>query len=154
MNTDAKQMVMSVFGIVTLYLVTSIFGITWLATPMLIPTEIFPLTARAQGSAISIVIWGISNFAVTLLTPILFNSIQYWLFLVFGITNLFAGIWTYIYLPETGGRSFEDNQGFFEKAREEGTWVVQKVDKEFLDMPQNNDSNDNEPNEASRLLDS
>lgn len=154
METEVKQMVMSVFGIVTLYLITSIFGITWLATPMLIPTEIFPLTARAQGSAISIVIWGISNFAVTLLTPIIFNSIQYWLFLVFGITNLLAGIWTYVYLPETGGRTFEENQGFFEKARDEGSWVVQKVDKEFLDMPQNNNSHDDEPSEASRLLSS
>lgn len=154
LDSQTTQMAMSVLGIITLYGITSIFGITWLATPMLIPTEIFPLTARAQGSAISIVIWGISNFAVTLLTPILFNSIQYWLFLVFGLTNLFASIWTYVYLPETGGRSFEDNQGFFQTAREEKSWVVQKVDKEFLDMPQNNDSDEDEPNEGSRLLDS
>ena len=128
-------MIMSVLGISMLYLITSIFGITWLATPMLIPTEIFPLTARAQGSAISIVIWGISNFVVTLLTPILFNSVQFWLFLVFACTNLFAGAWTYIYLPETGGRSFEDNQEFFHTAWDEKSWVVRKVDKEFLGMP-------------------
>ncbi|CCG81344.1 putative MFS monosaccharide transporter [Taphrina deformans PYCC 5710] len=154
MSGDVKQMAMSVLGIVTLYFITSVFGITWLATPMLIPTEIFPITARAQGSAISIVIWGLTNFGVTLLTPILFNNISYWLFFIFGLSNLFAGVWTWIYLPETGGRSFEDNQGFFESAWDEKSWVVRKVDKEFLDMPKNG-SSDNEndsSNEESPLL--
>lgn len=155
LGQETTQMVMSVLGIVTLYSITSIFGITWLATPMLIPTEIFPLTARAQGSAVSIVIWGISNFAVTLLTPILFNSVQYWLFLVFGLTNLFAGIWTWFYLPETGGRSFEDNQGFFDSAWEKKSWRVKKVDKEFLGMPSGGSSDEDgqdEADERSRLL--
>lgn len=154
MSGDIKQMAMSVLGIVTLYFITSVFGITWLATPMLIPTEIFPITARAQGSAISIVVWGLSNFGITLLTPILFNNISYWLFFIFGLTNLFAGVWTWIYLPETGGRSFEDNQAFFESAWDEKSWIVRKVDKEFLDMPKNSPSDDeNESaNEQSPLL--
>lgn len=30
-------------------------------------------------------------------------------------------------MPESGGRSFEENLEFFEKAREEGTWSVRKV---------------------------
>lgn len=145
LKTDVKQMIMSVLGIVLLYSITSIFGITWLATPMLIPTEIFPLTARAQGSAISIVVWGISNFAVTLLTPILFNSIEHWLFFVFGITNLFAAVWTYRYLPESGGRSFEDNQGYFNSAWEKDSWVVHKVDREFLKMPDSGDAGEETP---------
>lgn len=40
------------------------------------------------------------------------------------------------YSPETGGRSFEDNQSFFEDAKEHDTWRVQKVNKgEFGHMP-------------------
>lgn len=114
-------------GIVSLFVATGAFGIGWLATIWLIPTEIFPTTARAQGTAVSVIIWGLANFAVTLLTPILFNSLKYWLFLVFAATNLFAGAWTYLYQPESGGRSFEENQEFFEAAKEEGTWNVNKV---------------------------
>lgn len=113
----------------TLFLATATFGITWLATPWLIPTEIYPTTARAQGTAISVIIWGLANFAVTLLTPILFNNLSYKLFAVFAATNLFAGVWTYVYMPETGGRSFDENLEFFEKARDEGTWRVGKVRK-------------------------
>ena len=123
-------------GIIVLYLATGAFGIGWLATIWLIPTEIFPTTARAQGTAVSVIIWGLANFAVTLLTPILFNNLNYWIFLVFGITNTFAGVWTYFYQPECGGRSFEENQEFFESAKEEGSWRVAKVDKgKFLKLP-------------------
>ena len=86
----------SIPGSVILYIATALFGIGWLAQVWLIPTEIFPSTARAQGSAVSVIIWGLANFAVTLLTPIGFNNLNYWLFLVFAVTNLFAGWWTWV----------------------------------------------------------
>ena len=123
-------------GIVSLYIATGAFGIGWLATVWLIPTEIFPTTARAQGTAVSVIIWGLANFAVTLLTPILFNNLNYWIFLVFALTNTFAGLWTYFYLPESGGRSFEKNQEFFDAASEEKSWRVGKVrEGEYRRMP-------------------
>ncbi|TVY57720.1 putative metabolite transport protein, partial [Lachnellula suecica] len=115
-------------GSIVLFVATAIFGIGWLATVWLIPTEIYPSTARAQGSAISVIVWGLANFAVTLLTPVGFNNLKYWLFLVFGVTNAFAGWWTWRYSPESGGRSFEENQEFFDSAQEDGSWVVRKVD--------------------------
>jgi MFS family permease len=115
-------------GIVTLFIATGAFGIGWLATIWLIPTEIYPTTARAQGTAVSVIIWGLANFAITLLTPIMFNNLKYWIFLVFGGTNIFAGVWTYLYCPESGGRSFEENQEFFDSAKEEKSWNVNKVD--------------------------
>jgi sugar porter (SP) family MFS transporter len=134
-KNDALQMGTSIAGIVLLYAITSTFGITSLCPCFLIPSEIFPLTARAQGSAISVVVWGFSNFAVTLLTPIMFNNITYGVFAVFAATNLFSGMWTWLYLPESGGRSFEDNQAFFKTASEKSSWRVKRVDKQFLGMP-------------------
>ncbi|EMC94828.1 hypothetical protein BAUCODRAFT_563248 [Baudoinia panamericana UAMH 10762] len=139
MNADSlhlNQMAVAIPGIVSLYIATGAFGIGWLATIWLIPTEIFPTQARAQGTAISVVIWGLANFAVTLLTPILFNNLNYWLFLVFAATNTIAGVWTYLYMPESGGRSFEENQEFFDNAKEKGTWLVGKIKKgEYKQMP-------------------
>jgi len=124
-------------GIIALYIATGAFGIGWLATVWLIPTEIFPTTARAQGTAVSVIVWGLANFAITLLTPIMFNNLAYWIFAVFAATNLFAGAWTYFYLPESGNRTFEENQQFFDDAREVGTWRVAKVHKEYKRMPYN-----------------
>lgn len=106
------RLAVAIPGIVLLYLATGLFGIGWLTQPWLIPTygavldflvtkltsnsEIYPSTARAQGSAISVIIWGIANFAVTLLSPIGFNNLDYWLFLIFAATNAFAGWWTWV----------------------------------------------------------
>ena len=130
------NLAVSIPGSVLLYVATGLFGIGWLSQVWLIPTEIFPSAARAQGAAVSVIIWGLANFAVTLLTPIGFNNLKYWLFLVFAVTNLFAGWWTWVYSPESGGRPFEENQRFFEDAKKEKTWRVGKVDDgEFKYMP-------------------
>jgi len=123
-------------GIVMLFISTAAFGIGWLVPPWLIPTEIYPQTARAQGTAVSVITWGLANFTVTLVTPLLFNNIKYWVFLVLAGTNAFAAIWTFLYCPETGGRTFEENQQFFEQAKKEGTWRVSKVSNgEYRDLP-------------------
>ncbi|KAI4237583.1 MAG: hypothetical protein L6R40_005874 [Gallowayella cf. fulva] len=130
------NMAVSVPGSIALYVATGLFGIGWLSEVWLIPTEIFPSTSRAQGSAISVITWGLANFAVTLLTPIGFNNLNFWLFLVFTVTNLFAGWWTWAYSPETGGRTFEANQQFFTDSKEHNTWLVTRVnDGEFRHLP-------------------
>ena len=127
-------------GIVVLYLATAVFGIGWLVPPWLIPTEIYPSSARANGAAISVVVWGLANFAVTLLTPIMFTNLRYWLFLCFAVSNAFAGWWTWLYCPESGTRTFEENQDFFKKAADEKTWSVRKVaDGEYRGLPNEKD---------------
>jgi MFS family permease len=126
---DLPVLVPGLLGTIVLFIATGAFGVGWLATVWLIPTEIFPTTARAQGTAISVIVWGFANFAITFLTPVMFNNLSYFIFLVFAATNAFAGLWTYLYLPETGGRSFDDNQQFFKEAGEDNTWRVSKVGK-------------------------
>jgi MFS family permease len=128
----------AVLGTVSLFIATGAFGIGWLATVWLVPTEIFPTAARAQAAAVSVIVWGLANFAITLLTPIIFNNLQYFIYLIFAGTNAVAGLCTYFYLPESGNRSFEENGEFFEEARKEGSWVVAKVKGgEWMSMPYN-----------------
>ena len=123
-------------GTVVLFIATGAFGIGWLTPIWLIPTEIYPTTARAQAAAVSVIIWGLANFTITLISPLMFNNLKFWIYLVFAATNAFAGTWTYLYTPETGGRSFEENQEFFEQAKEEGSWRVGLVqDGQFRYLP-------------------
>lgn len=132
------QMAVAIPGVVALFIATGAFGIGWLATVWLIPTEIFPTTARAQAASVSVIVWGIANFAITLLTPIMFNGLDYFIYLVFAATNAVAGIWTYFYLPESGNRGFDENVQFFEEAGKKGTWRVGKVkDGKWKSMPYN-----------------
>lgn len=141
-----------ILGTVTLFIATGAFGIGWLATVWLVPTEIFPTTSRAQGTAISVIIWGLANFGITFLTPVFFNNLDYFIFIVFAATNAVAGLWTYIYLPETGGRSFEENQQFFKDAAEQGTWRVSKVGKgEYAKMRYPDPKADGETVDAERV---
>ena len=95
-SINVPKLPFAIPGIIILYVATSAFGIGWLPQPWLIPTEIYPSTARAKGAAISVVTWGFANFAVTFLSPIFFNNLKYWIFLIFAGTNAFAGIWTWV----------------------------------------------------------
>lgn len=141
LGSSIPKLAVEVPGSFVLFVATAIFGICWLATVWLIPTEIYPSSARAQGSAVSVIVWGLANFTITLLTPIGFNNLRYWLFLVFAVTNAFAGWSTRRYSPESGGRSFEENQEFFAAAQEHGSWAVKDVDGgQFLRMPRNQKS--------------
>ncbi|KAK6212443.1 hypothetical protein LQW54_005217 [Pestalotiopsis sp. IQ-011] len=139
MNADhlhVDQTLIAIPGVVSLFVATGAFGIGWLATVWLVPTEIFPTTARAQAAAVSVIVWGLANFAITFLTPIMFNNLAYYIYLVFAGTNALAGIWTYYYLPESGNRSFEENVQFFTEARKVGSWSVAKIKKgEWKSMP-------------------
>ena len=57
-------------GVATMtFLYTATFGATWLTTPWLYPTEIFPLNVRAKGGAWSVVGWSIGNGIVTMVRP-------------------------------------------------------------------------------------
>jgi len=96
------------------FLYTATFGATWLTTPWLYRTEIFPLNVRAKGGAWSVVGWSIGNGVITMITPFLFQSISYGtLLLLFGL-NIFCLPFIILFYPETAGRSLEQMDTFFE----------------------------------------
>ncbi|KAI0886280.1 general substrate transporter [Annulohypoxylon maeteangense] len=154
-QSDTPEWLLPALGIATLYTSTATFGICWLTTVWLIPTEIYPNCARAAGSSISVIIWGLSNFVVTLLTPIGFNNLKYWLFLVFAITNIVAGVLTWLLSPETGGRSFEENQRFFALAKDDGSWLVRNIASgKYRAMPRKEDNDEDVGVENAEVEDS
>ena len=64
------------------------------------------------------------------------NNLRYFLYLIFAATNAIAGAWTYLYLPETGNRSFDENVSFFEEARRAGSWRVSRIsNKKWISIP-------------------
>ncbi|KAI9890214.1 MAG: hypothetical protein M1814_004376 [Vezdaea aestivalis] len=83
------------------FLYTAIFDATWLTTPWLYPTEIFPLNVRAKGGA-----W-LSDGALCY-------------FLLCGL-NIFCIPFVILMYPETAGRSLDYMDTFFEHG---GSWNV------------------------------
>ncbi|KAI9821106.1 MAG: hypothetical protein M1827_003840 [Pycnora praestabilis] len=112
------------------FLYTVIFGATWLTTPWLYPTEIFPLNVRAKGGAWSVVGWSIGNGVITMITPFLFQAISYGtLLLLFGL-NIFCIPFVILFYPETAGRSLEQMDTFFDEGN---SAVVYKSSREIRD---------------------
>ncbi|KAL8644907.1 MAG: hypothetical protein Q9210_007010 [Variospora velana] len=111
-------------------LYTATFGATWLTTPWLYPTDIFPLNVRAKGGAWSVVGWSIGNGIITMITPFLFQAILYsTLLLLFGL-NIFCIPFVILLYPETAGRSLEQMDTFFEHG---GSWNVYKASHAIRD---------------------
>ncbi|GMF03120.1 unnamed protein product [[Candida] boidinii] len=73
------------------FIYTSVFGATWLEVPWMYPAEVFPLEVRAQGNAWGVFGWSIGNGWLTLLCPVMFNSIHERTLYIFGGCN-FLGI--------------------------------------------------------------
>ena len=113
------------------FLYTATFGATWLTTPWLYPTEIFPLNVRAKGGAWSVVGWSIGNGVITMITPFLFQAINYGtLLLLFGL-NIFCIPFVILMYPETAGRSLEQMDTFFENGH---SWNVFKSSHQIRDQ--------------------
>ena len=113
------------------FLYTATFGATWLTTPWLYPTEIFPLNVRAKGGAWSVVGWSIGNGIITMITPFLFQAIGYGtLLLLFGL-NIFCIPFVILMYPETAGRSLERMDTFFENGH---SWNVYESSKRIKDQ--------------------
>lgn len=112
------------------FLYTATFGATWLTTPWLYPTEIFPLNVRAKGGAWSVVGWSIGNGVITMITPFLFQAISYGTLLLFFGLNVFCLPFVILFYPETSGRSLEQMDTFFENG---DSWNVFKASRNIKD---------------------
>jgi MFS family permease len=123
-DLQAQEVAPSLLGSVSLFVATGAFGIGWLPTAWLVPEEIHSPGAQAQAAVISVIVWGLSNFGITLLSPLLFNNVSHWIFLVFAVSNALTGLWTQQYLPESNGRTTEEVQNFFKDSKDQGTWRV------------------------------
>ncbi|TFY61418.1 hypothetical protein EVJ58_g4528 [Rhodofomes roseus] len=95
------------------FMYTATFGATWLTIPWVYPTETFPLYVRAKGNAWGVVGWSIGNGWLTLLNPVMFNSIQENTLYIFGAVNFLAIPMVWAFYPETANRTLEEMDHLF-----------------------------------------
>lgn len=86
--------------------------------------EIFPSSLRAKGVALSTCSNWLNNFIIGLITPPLIEDTGYGAYVFFAVFCVLSGIWTYLFVPETKGRTleqmdhvFKDNSSEQEQAR-------------------------------------
>ncbi|KAF5371317.1 hypothetical protein D9758_004206 [Tetrapyrgos nigripes] len=93
---------------VFIWLYTGFFGASWGPVSWTVISEVFPLSTRAHGVAIGASTNWITNFAVSIIVPIMLEHITYGtylFFLMFMLMGIGYAIWI---LPETYGKSLEE----------------------------------------------
>ncbi|KAK4494847.1 hypothetical protein PRZ48_014203 [Zasmidium cellare] len=104
-----------------------VFSASWLMIPFIYPTEIFPTWMRAKGNAFGVAGWAIGYGGGSLLVPVMFSGISEKTFYVFGAAMIVYIPLTFVFVPETAGRSLEQIDFLF-ASKSPFTW---KEEEEF-----------------------
>lgn len=89
------------------------FGASWSPVPWALPSEIFPSSLRGKGVAMSTCANWLNNFVIGLITPPLVERTGYGAYIFFATFCLLSVLWTYLFVPETKGRSLEEMDNVF-----------------------------------------
>ncbi|ORZ23566.1 general substrate transporter [Absidia repens] len=90
-----------------------VFGASWLGMAWLYPSEIFSTSMRAKGNSLSTAANWLGNFIVAEITPVLFEGISYWTYILFAFLNLAFLPMVYFWFPETQGLTLEQIEVLF-----------------------------------------
>jgi len=81
--------------------------------PWVYQTEIFPTEIRVKGASFGVVGWSLGNGWLTLLCPVMFQSIGPWTLVVFACCSLSTVPMVWALYPETNQRTLEDIEYLF-----------------------------------------
>lgn len=80
-------------------------------------SEIMPLRTRNKGVALGAASHWLSNFVIVYITPQAIQSLGYRLYIIWAVLNATFIPITWLFYPETAGRSLEDMDAVFLKER-------------------------------------
>ncbi|KAG6809898.1 hypothetical protein H0H92_014199 [Tricholoma furcatifolium] len=120
---------MAVIGI---YTFTAAYGMSFGPIGWVLPSEVFPLSMRSKGVAISTASNWVNNFFIGLITPVIMEMSPSGTFLIFAIACSLAYFWSTYSVPETANVSLEEIDAVF--ASSAGTEDAQLKEQIELDL--------------------
>ncbi|CAA7263052.1 unnamed protein product [Cyclocybe aegerita] len=99
-----------------IYTFTFAYGVSIGPIGWVLPSEVFPLSMRSKGVALSTASNWINNFFIGLLTPVIVNFSPAVAFLVFAAACVAAYFWATYYVPETANVSLEEVDKLFKSS--------------------------------------
>ena len=102
--------------IVTIYLFTISYSVTWSVGFKLYASEIQPPQTRAAASSLAQSANWVCNFIVALITPIFLAHSSFGVYYLFGAAILFTGLVCLVYMPESRGKSLQTIHREFDKS--------------------------------------
>lgn len=142
--------------IVTIYLFTISYSVTWSVGFKLYASEIQPPQTRAAASSLAQSANWVCNFIVALITPIFLAHSSFGVYYLFGFCIVFTGLVCLVYMPESRGKSLQTIHREFDESlhrkvmgllrRRKGQWLGKSGATE---APKRLESSDSEISESS-----
>ncbi|EIW54398.1 general substrate transporter [Trametes versicolor FP-101664 SS1] len=98
------------------YTFTAAYGVSYGPIGWILPSEVFPLSARSKGVALSTASNWTNNFLIGLLTPVFMEYSASGTFLIFAVACSLGYIWSTYSVPETANVSLEEIDAVFESS--------------------------------------
>ncbi|KAJ1641778.1 hypothetical protein LPJ64_006294, partial [Coemansia asiatica] len=125
-NMSARSLGLA--SICMVYLVVASFAFSWGPCGWLIPSEIFPTHLRAKANSVTTGTNWISNFVVTLTSPLLLDVGHWRLFIALSAIMCANLIIIYLFLPETKNMTLEEMDILFM----DSAWALKLSPLSFL----------------------
>ncbi|KNG89567.1 MFS monosaccharide transporter [Aspergillus nomiae NRRL 13137] len=90
-----------------------LYGVSYSPLGWALPSEVFSTTSRSKGVALSTCVIWLSDFIIGLITPSMLAEIEYRTYIFFAVMCFVAGIWAFLLVPETSGKSLEEIDELF-----------------------------------------
>jgi MFS family permease len=114
------------------YLFTAAYGVSFGPVSWVLPNEVFPLSMRGKGAALSTASNWTNNFMIGLITPPLMESSPAITFGVFGTACFLAYLWATYIVPETANVSLEMiDEVFRSPANQEDIIIKRQVERDL-----------------------
>ncbi|EFE31798.1 MFS monosaccharide transporter, putative [Trichophyton benhamiae CBS 112371] len=114
-------------GVVFIYLYDVNFSYSFAPIGWVLPSEIFHLSIRSKAISITTSTTWMCNFIIGLVTPGMLDKIGWGTYIFFAAFCLIAFVFTYLFVPETRGKTLEEMDSVFgdTEAHEEQKRIMQ-----------------------------
>ncbi|KAF7428928.1 hypothetical protein PC9H_008164 [Pleurotus ostreatus] len=119
-----------------IYIFTAAYGISFGPVAWVLPSEVFPLSMRSKGVALSTASNWFNNFFIGLITPMLMEVSPATTFMIFSTACFMAYLWSTYRVPETANASLEEIDAVFRSSAGQETQALKEQIEQELGLTQ------------------
>jgi MFS family permease len=100
-------------GVAFIYFFIANFAYSWGPIGWVLPSEIFPMSARSKAMSITTSVNWLMNFVIGRATPSMLRDIKYGTYILFACCCALMFVWVWFFVPETKGKTLEEMDHVF-----------------------------------------
>ncbi|KAF5375573.1 hypothetical protein D9615_009217 [Tricholomella constricta] len=115
-----------------IYTFTAAYGVSFGPIGWVLPSEVFPLSMRSKGVALSTASNWFNNFLIGLVTPVIIELSPAATFMIFAVACTLAYFWSTYLVPETANVSLEEIDAVFKSsAGQEDAQLKRQIEEDL-----------------------